>query len=227
MKSTSTQRAALFASCALLAALVCPVVASAWQVSKSTNGVVVSREWMTDATGTVTAILYYDYKGEPVINPDSWSTTYSVGVASSYRKSCTAIAMNSTTDSVEVGLVPGFRNQLLTLTSNTAPTRGVAVLNDALEVSVIGTPNVDVVGTTVVTGTVSVSQLPTATVSTSGSVVGTVVVSTMPSVSLEASAVLNDWQYLGLSGDDGRILAVLGVTLVGGALGYRWADSRA
>jgi hypothetical protein len=140
-----------------LALALFAVPASAWELSKSSNGVVVNRQ-STDSSQGVNVYVYYDYKGGSY-----WSSGQSPSVTSSYNANDFVGLVFSTGDtgqSIEIALKPNYRCQLVVLSQSGVGQKTFAVLNEIHQVSVIGTP------------TVAVSNQTTS--GTSVSIVGTV-----------------------------------------------------
>lgn len=129
-----------------------------WEISKSTNGIVINRE-PTDATSTaVTAYLYTGYKGG-----NSWSTSYSPMSASSYATETslgTVMPTGASGDAIELDLNPSVRLQAIVLSQSGIGQRWFALINEPQRVEVVNTPTVNVTGSTTVTGTVRVSDMP-------------------------------------------------------------------
>jgi len=109
--------------------------AFAWDVAKSTNGVVIVRE-ASDTTTTCEVQVFYDLK--------SGYTAY--GSIASYDASYTIkSALYSSTDAYEVELVPGYRRQLVRYGPNdSGPYRSVAVCYEPLQVTVENTQAISV-----------------------------------------------------------------------------------
>lgn len=122
------------------AVLAAPFSAYAWDVAKSTNGVILVRE-VTDTTTTVNVRVYYDYKGGGL----PYATTSSYNSYITYTN-----ALYATTDAYEVDLVEGYDRQLVEYGG-----RAVTVLHEPLDVSVVGTVPVSVSSTVPVSGSVT------------------------------------------------------------------------
>lgn len=137
--------------------------AFAWDLGKSTNGVVINREPSDTSTATVVVSLYYDYKGGA-----SWVSSYTPSYTSSYNTTrwiCNIDGVDA--DALEVDLQPGYRCQMVQVAQGSTY-RKFAVLYEPLKVSVENTSVPARLTTTAsVTGTVSVSAMPT-TMSVSG-----------------------------------------------------------
>jgi len=136
---------------ALCVALLVPGAAHGYDLSKSTNGVMVSRS-VEDTNTPTTLTVYYSYKGgnDYAASPDPWA-------GGSYNLSKT-YALSTSWDGMEVPLSPGHRVHLIYL-GNPANKRFL-VVNEPLTVSVPGTVTVTV------PGGVSVSDVPSGTVQT-------------------------------------------------------------
>lgn len=140
---------------AVLAFVVSP--AYAWQMSKTTNGVLVERDPSVDATANANISVYYDYKGG-----SAYDAAFNPGAVGSYRQLVTyTYAFGSSRNLVEVPLIDGGgRFQLVWCGSGYA---SFPVLYEPLRVSVVDTATV-VVGEPVTIGS-GVSIEGTATVS--------------------------------------------------------------
>lgn len=67
-----------------VAALCCPAIASAWEVSSGTQGILIHRDVSVDTTTSSTTVtVYHDYRGEGGI----YTPTHSLRTITSYRKS--------------------------------------------------------------------------------------------------------------------------------------------
>lgn len=150
------------------AALLCPVSAPAYDLMKSTNGLIVSRS--DDDTRSTDVYLYYDYKGG-----SDWSNyggSHNPNYVSSYNQSRRFLQLASTGESVEVPLQAGYRCQMLYLADG-VKTETFAVLNEPLDVS----------------GVVTISAMPAVSVDGSVSVDGTMPVSVRSVGSFDFSAI--------------------------------------
>lgn len=113
--------------------------AYAWEVAKSSNGVVVMRQ-SDDSTATVGLSIYHGYKGG-----DSWSASYPVFYAASYAAATTYVNfIVDSADVVEVPLDPANgRVQMVYLNDG----KRLAVLCEPMNVAVQGTVPVSVATT--------------------------------------------------------------------------------
>jgi len=124
--------------------------AFAWDVAKSTNGVVIIRE-ASDTTTTCEIRHYWDYKG----------SAYSPASSASYNASQSiSNAIYASTDVFEVELKEGFRRQFV-LVGNGSTFRGSTVIYEPLMVTVENTVAVSGLPTASMTGTVSVEGTQT------------------------------------------------------------------
>lgn len=190
-----------------------PWTAAAWELSKSTNGVVLIPQ-SGDATGTYEASIRYDYKGG-----SEFSSMYDPTAFGSYNATKVyyqfAYPGSVRVASVEMPLVPGYRIQRVTLNNTDSAKEDylMVVLNEPLSVAVTGTASVDVTGTTPVsvTGTPTVSMAGTA------------------SVSLDASAstlTVDPWKVAGMPDDWLLFIVTLGVFVSGVGTAYMFAGRK-
>lgn len=180
-----------FVAAVALVAVVTPQ-AFAWDVAKSTNGVILVRE-PTDTTTTVSVAVYYDHKGD--------ANTYPYGATSSYRSSFTYTnALYPSTDAYEVDLMPGYDRQLVLYGG-----RGTTVRFEPLDVTVENTIAVPVRLPATQSVNATVTDIPAIALESSVSVDGTLPV---------------DWSF-GSLGTDGFTASVfLAIAGLGGVVGY-------
>lgn len=166
-------------SFAALALAPAPVHAT-WELSKSTNGIIITRDLnSTDTTLNANVQVFYDYKWGDV----EWDATSgrSPFLAASYSRSKTYPQMYGTSGTAyEIDLPTSHRLQLV-LVSWTGASRGFAVVNDPMKVTVENTPTVGVAGTVAVSGSVE------ATVSNPTTATGSVEITGTPSVVVRQS----------------------------------------
>lgn len=137
----------------VVAALVFPGSALAWDLGKSSNGVVINRESSDTNTATVVVTVFYDYKGGA-----SWVTSFTPSYTSSYQSQKWICNVDGTdADAIEIDLMPGYRLQMVQVAQGTTY-RKFAVINEALKVSEVGTLPVPVYLSR--DATVAVSAMP-------------------------------------------------------------------
>lgn len=202
MQTRRIQRAVIIAlGGAVVAALALPGVASAYQVIKSTNGVILAME-SSDTTQPVTITRYYDYKP----GDSQWSTSTSGFDQplshNAYNKNRAIAVFDAgaySGDTIELDLEPGYRLQLIRVALTNSPFTRVAsfaLINDPMQVAVENTP------------TVNIGTQPAVSLSSSVSVAGT-----MP-VDIQA---VPEW-FEGLAG---LAAAVMGFAVVSFVWGWR------
>lgn len=117
-----------------------------WELSKSTNGIIITRDLnSTDTTLNANVQVFYDYKW----GDKEWDVTSgrSPFLAASYNKSKTYPQMYGTSGTAyEIDLPPTHRLQLV-IVSWTGASRGFAVVNDPMQVTVENTPTVSLAST--------------------------------------------------------------------------------
>lgn len=167
MQTRRIQRALIIAlgGC-VVGALAFPLCAGAYQIMKSTNGVILAME-SSDTTQPVTITRYYDYKPGDSI----WSTStsgYDQPLShNAYNKSRPVAVFDAgaySGDTIELDLEPGYRLQLIRVALTSSPyTRmaSFALINDPVQVTVQNTP------------TVNIGTQPAVSLSSSVSVAGT------------------------------------------------------
>lgn len=147
----------------LMGAVAFPSVAGAWDMMKSTNGLIIERS--EDDTRSTDVYLYYDYKGGSDWN--SYGGANNPNYVSSYNANRRFLQLANTGEALEIPLVPGYRCQMLYLADG-VKTKTFAVLNEPLAVS----------------GAVTVSAMPSLTLESSVSVAGTLPVNPWGSAGL-------------------------------------------
>lgn len=193
-----------------IAALVCAVVvllasvspALGWELSKSTNGVIINRQSDDSTAALAVGFIYYGYKG----GEESWSATYSPVVSTSYNHSVnigTLFPIGSSGDAIEIPLVEGYRLQAVMLSQSGIGQRWFGVIKEPLLVDV---QNTRLPVSTV--GTVCVSSMPTVSVGTSFAVAGTLPVDVV------------DVSPLGPEPFDSVKVVGLGFLVIAGALSF-------
>jgi len=164
---------AVVASCAFYFAR--PATALAWNIGKSSNGVIIDRESSDSPTQTVSVYVYYDYKG----GDEAWVSTLSVNTGSFNQNKL--VANFGSTEGGEIALIPGYKLQYVHLSG---PNRGFGVISEPLDVSVRSSVALNV------TGTVSVGNSPTSTIiSSMPTQVVSAVVSTDTTLPVSVSSV--------------------------------------
>lgn len=141
--------------------------AFAWEVSKSTNGVIINRGAEDTSTASASIYRYWGYKGG-----EYWSSGYAYSSAASYDYSDSLVLGISTTEGLELALKPGYRCQLIRITQTGQTDRVFAVLNEPLAVSIENTRPVSVAVSNP-TSVVAVSSMPSVSLGASVSVDGT------------------------------------------------------
>lgn len=112
----------------------------AWEISKTTNGIVINREVSDEVTHTPAIQIYWDYKGG-----DSWHNSFGPALASSYNSNRYLPTWNTAMDSFEFDLEPGHRLQMVNLSGGSLPGPvRMVVINEPLRVDVSNTPTVTV-----------------------------------------------------------------------------------
>lgn len=183
-------RRSLVIVAALLAVLALPAVAHGWELSKSSNGVIVSRDASDTPGYYASVVVYYDYKGG-----DDYSASYSPRVATSYRQNVTYSSIFDafgSIDAVEIPLVPDYRVQFVSVQSSLSSTNKYFVcLNEPIAVR-----EVDPVDSVRVSGSVSATvtaappvSLETSPVPVSLSPTASVLATVAGVVSLDATRV--------------------------------------
>lgn len=161
-----------------------PVVASAWEVLKGTNGVVINRS--VDDTMAPALTLYGSYKGG-----NSWTSSFTAFSASSYTTNTVmSTYMGTNAGSWEIPLPDGYgRCQLIQLSwteGGSNKYENHAILNEPLNVAVSGA--VDVSGTVPVS-VVNTDQVRSSVVSVALDASGTMPVSVDSLGSVDSSAI--------------------------------------
>jgi len=134
---------------AALASLLLPGQAIAWELAKSTNGVIVARSFDDTSSANVVVYRYWDYKGG---SEWVWNDGGNVPLSTGSYSANNFLALGGAWGSVEVPLKSGYRCQLLRIVQSGRADELFAVLNEPLAVqgavSVEGTVPVALSGET-------------------------------------------------------------------------------
>lgn len=190
----------------LLALMASPALA--WQLSKTTNGVVIERETSDSTTNTASYTIYYDYKG---VVGNTYDSAYSPRLTTSYSQNTTTMAVFDSAgqvSSVEIPLVANYRVQLVTITGTVTGTKSFVILSEPLKVSLPSTQSVSVSNWP--TSTV-VSSMPTMSLASSVSVAGTLPVSVVGTDGAVFDAGLHNTESYVIAGI--AAIAVVGVVI--------------
>lgn len=133
-------RVIVVAVCATVALFAFVSVAGAWEVTKSTNGVVINRETSDVTTTTVIIRDYYSYKGGT-----TWDTAFLPSSTTSYNSSRILYNSANQFEAIEVPLESGYRLHLVQLTISGGTTRSFCVVAEPLQVAVSNVSSVTVV----------------------------------------------------------------------------------
>lgn len=119
--------------------------AFAWDIGKSSNGLVINRTAEdTNTVNTVTVVRYYGYKG----GESYWSGSYApMNVASWNYNDSVYFAGASSSAGMEIPLKEGYRLQMVLLTQTATADQKFAVVNEAVRVETSGTVPVSVAET--------------------------------------------------------------------------------
>lgn len=197
---TDRRTVCFVAVAALCAVLLCPSSVFAWEISKATNGVIVSRSVEDTSTGGINIGRYWGYLGG-----EDWTDTKPPNWGSSYSASKSYVFDGTEFEALEVPLTSGYRCQLITVSQTGRPARAFALLNDRLNVSLPSTQSVSIGASS----TIAVSNLASQTATMS-------VVGTLP-VAVTGIGRM-DSEFLTLVG----VLCVCTVAAGGGWAFMRW-----
>lgn len=204
------KRSGIFALVGIAAVVVlllgAATTAYAWDLSKSTNGVVLVREATDVSTQTVTVTLYYDYKGG-----SSWGTTYTPTSTGSYDKYDTVASTAALWEAWEIPLKEDYRCQMVRLTQTGQDARAFVVLNEPMDV-IVRNDSVAIPVTIASTPTVSLSA-SSATLPVS--IAGTDPVSIVGTVAVDSSVTIDSTQTVQISDlPDGSLGAIVSCVAV-------------
>lgn len=173
-----TLRATIMVIFAVVVALVVPHQANAWELSKSTNGVVIQRTG--DAAGAAANVrIYYGYKGDA----DIWPPPLSLSSVASYDHVSTAFTIfdsASTVQAVELPLIAdGGVWQLVRVQASGFPDAWFIARSEPLNVSVRNSPAVKLSqpATVTVANALTIESAPPVSLDSSVSIDGTLPVS--------------------------------------------------